>query len=67
MMNNLNRPEDLISTTEARKVLGVSTVKMTQLIKHGVFTVYTDLLDRRMKLISRAEVEALKHRSVKAA
>jgi hypothetical protein len=42
-------------------------VKMTQLIKHGVFTVYEDLLDRRVKLISRAEVEALKHRSVKAA
>ena len=66
-MNNINRPDDLISTTEARKLLGVSTVKMTQLIKHGLFTVYTDLLDRRMKLISRAEVEALKHRSVKAA
>jgi hypothetical protein len=66
-MKNINRPDDLISTTEARKLLGVSTVKMTQLIKHGVFTVYTDLLDRRMKLISRAEVEALKHRSVKAA
>ena len=66
-MNNINRPDDLISTTEARKLHGVSTVKMTQLIKHGVFTVYTDLLDRRVKLISRAEVKALKHRSVKAA
>jgi hypothetical protein len=66
-MNNINRPDDLISTTEARKLLGVSTVKMTQLIKHGVFTVYTDLLDRRVKLISRAEIEALKQRSVKAA
>lgn len=66
-MNNANRPNDLISTTEARKLLGVSTVKMTQLIKHGVFTVYTDLLDRRVKLISCAEVEALKHRSVEAA
>jgi hypothetical protein len=66
-MNNINRPDDLISTTEARKLLGVSTVKMTQLIKHGVFTVYTDLLDRRVKLISRAEVETLKHGSVKAA
>jgi len=62
-----HRPEDLLSTTEARKLLGVSTVKMTQLIKHGVFTVYEDLLDRRVKLISRSEVEALKNRSVKAA
>jgi hypothetical protein len=66
-MNNGHRPDDLIRTTEARKLLGVSTVKMTQLIKHGVFTVYENLLDRRVKLLSRAEVEALKHRSVKAA
>lgn len=63
----MRRPDDLIRTTEARKLLGVSTVKMTQLIKHGVFTVYSDLLDRRVKLISRSEVESLKHRSVKAA
>ena len=66
-MDNGYRPEDLIRTTEARKLLGVSTVKMTQLIKDGVFTVYEDLLDRRVKLISRTEVKALKHRSVKAA
>jgi hypothetical protein len=66
-MDNEHRPDDLIRTTEARKLLGVSTVKMTQLIKHRVFTVYEDLLDRRVKLISRAEVEGLKHRSVKAA
>ena len=66
-MNDVHRPDDLIRTTEARKLLGVSTVKMTQLIKHGVFTVYADLLDRRVKLISRSEVESLKHRSVKAA
>jgi hypothetical protein len=66
-MNSRRRPDDLIRTTEARKLLGVSTVKMTQLIKHGVFTVYQDLLDRRVKLISRAEVESLKNRSVKAA
>jgi len=64
---NGHRPDDLIRTTEARKLLGVSTVKMTQLIKHGTFTVYENLLDRRVKLLSRAEVEALKDRSVKAA
>ena len=66
-MNNGSRPDDLIRTTEARKLLGVSTVKMTQLIKRGAFTVYEDLLDRRVKLISRAEVESLKDGSVKAA
>lgn len=66
-MHHRHRPDDLIRTTEARKLLGVSTVKMTQLIKHGVFTVYEDGLDRRVKLISRAEVETLKGRSVKAA
>lgn len=66
-MDNGHRPDDLISTTEARKLLGVSTVKMTQLIKGGVFNIYADLLDRRVKLISRAEVESLRLRSIKAA
>ena len=61
------RPDDLIRTTEARKLLGVSTVKMTHLIKDGVFTIYVDRLDRRVKLISRAEIEALKGGRLKAA
>jgi hypothetical protein len=66
-MDNGYRPDDLIRTTEARKLLGVSTVKMTQLIKAGTFTVYSDLLDKRVKLLSRTEIEALKYRSVRAA
>lgn len=62
-----NFPHDLISTAEARKLLGVSRVKMSQLLRDGRLRHFPDSLDKRYKLVSRAEVEALKHRSVKAA
>jgi hypothetical protein len=54
-----NRPNDLIKTNEARKLLGVSTVKMSELIRNGTIQHFTYALDRRVKLVSRAEVLAL--------
>ena len=66
-MQEDSKNNDLMITTDARKLLGVSTVKMTQLIKEGYFTIHTDPLDRRIKLISRAEVEALLSARRKAA
>jgi hypothetical protein len=62
-----NMPLDLISTTEARRLLGVSTVKMTQLLKEGVLRHFNSMLDKRTKLVSRAEVLALKSPRAKAA
>jgi hypothetical protein len=59
---NLDRPNDLISTAEARKLLGVSTVKMSQLLRDGDIRFFTDPLDKRVKLISRSEVTALRVR-----
>ena len=53
-------PTDLISTSEAQKLLGVSRPKMTQLLREGVIRHFPDPLDRRVKLVSRAEVLALK-------
>ncbi len=41
-------------------MLGVSDNKVTSLVKAGLLKTYTDLLDRRKKLVSRAEVEELK-------
>lgn len=58
MMQN-NQPPDLISVAEARKLLGVSTVKMAQLLKDGLVRYYSDPLDKRVKLVSRAEVLSL--------
>jgi excisionase family DNA binding protein len=59
--------DDLITVGEARRILGVSTKKMAELIKNGKFTVERDELDGRIKLVSRAEVEALAARSKRVA
>jgi DNA-binding MarR family transcriptional regulator len=61
------RPKDLITTREAIKILHISPSTMSRLIKDGVLNHYTDLLDKRVKLVSRIEVEALKAQSRKAA
>jgi hypothetical protein len=55
-----DRPVDLIPASEARKLLGVSPAKMSQLIKDEIIRHFPDLLDRRVKLVSESEVLALK-------
>jgi len=53
------KPSDLISTAEARKVLGVSHDKMARLLRTGALNYYRDVRDLRLKLVSRRDVEAL--------
>jgi hypothetical protein len=53
------KPIDLILVTEARRLLGVSPAKMSQLLKEGVIRHFPNPLDRREKLVSKAEVLAL--------
>jgi hypothetical protein len=55
--------DDLITVGEARAILRVSTKKMAELIKSGKLTVERDELDARIKLVSRAAVEAMAARS----
>jgi hypothetical protein len=61
------KPTDLITAAEARALLGVSRVKIAQLLKRGDLRFFTNPLDEREKLISRAEVEALKPKRAEAA
>jgi hypothetical protein len=61
------QPVDLITASEARKLLGVSAVKMAQLIKEGTLRHFPNQLDRREKLVSKAEVLLLKPRRAEAA
>lgn len=61
------KPSDLITAAEARALLGVSRVKIAQLIKRGDLRCFSNPLDGREKLISRAEVEALKPKRAEAA
>lgn len=60
-----NIPSDLITAREAREVLQVSTFKMAQIFKQNIFRVFPDPLDQRKKLVSKADVLALKTSSPK--
>ena len=62
-----HRPDDLIKVTAARKLMGVSPMKMAQLIKDGFLRTFDNPLDRRVKLVSRAEVDSLLDMREKAA
>ena len=61
------QPTDLITASEARKLLGVSAVKMAQLIKDGIVPHFPNQLDRRVKLVSKAAVLSLKPARAEAA
>jgi hypothetical protein len=56
----MDKPTDLITTTEARKLLGISSATMTKLIRNAVVLTYSDPLDSRVKLVSKAAVLALR-------
>ena len=50
---------DLITASEARKLLQVSRIKMATLLKNGTLRHFPDPLDNRVKLVSKADIEAL--------
>ena len=52
-----------MTIAEAQKLLKVSKAKIARLIKEGELTATTDPLDKRFKLVERAQVEALIARS----
>jgi hypothetical protein len=58
----MDTPDDLITATEAQKLLQTSPNKIAALIKERRLTAYEDPLDKRVKLVSRSEVESLKIR-----
>jgi predicted DNA-binding transcriptional regulator AlpA len=60
-------PTDLISTTEAQHLLGISRPTMARLLKDQVIRHFPNPIDRRVKLVSKAEVEALKPKRAEAA
>jgi hypothetical protein len=62
-----NQPADLITTSEARLLLGVSAVKMAQLIKDGVVRHFPNPLDKRVKFISKREALSLRPKRAEAA
>ena len=61
------KPDDLITVAEARKLLGVSTVKIAELLRNGSLRHFPNPLDRRVKFVSKEEVIALLPRRAEAA
>ncbi len=47
---------ELISFTEAGRLIGVSRVKIAQLVKDGHLRVFPSILDKRSKLVRRDDV-----------
>lgn len=62
-----SRPTDLITVTEARELLGIGTNKMAELLRKGILKYWTNPLDTRKKLVSRAAVLNLPNRLEEAA
>ncbi len=63
----MDTPKDLITATDARKLLGISPLKMSLLLRQGVLRHFPDPLDHRKKLVSKADALALKMPRAEAA
>ena len=63
----MNTPQDLITATEARKILNISPFKLARLLGEGTLRYFPDPLDDRKKLVSKSEVLALKAPRAEAA
>jgi excisionase family DNA binding protein len=50
---------ELMKVTEVQRLLGVSKKKMASLLAEGTLPFTLDPLDKRVKLINRADVERL--------
>ena len=55
-MTDERKAEGFISLREAREQLGISKVKMIKLVRESGVTTYDDPLDKRKKLIKRADL-----------
>jgi len=60
-------PTDLINLTEAREILGISHTTMARLVREAVVRYFPNPINRREKLVSKAEVLALKPKRAEAA
>ena len=52
---------EFVTMTEAQELLGVSRFKIWQLVRNGEIETFESQLDRRQKLIRRADLDALRN------
>jgi hypothetical protein len=58
--------DDYVTATRARELLGINKVMLARLLGDGSLPYVPDTLDRRIKWVKLADIEALKKRSVAA-
>lgn len=58
MDQNTDNPKTL-TLTEAEKYLGVSRATLWRIIRQYKITTYTDVLDRRVKRVKRADIDTV--------
>jgi predicted DNA-binding transcriptional regulator AlpA len=63
----MDTPNDLITTKEARALLGVSPLTMARILRDGTLRHFPNPIDKRQKLVSKGEVLALKPKRAEAA
>jgi hypothetical protein len=54
------RPPEKMKLSDARKYLGVSFTKMTELIRSGKLSYEPSVLDCRVKLVRRSDLDKLR-------
>jgi predicted DNA-binding protein (UPF0251 family) len=59
MEHNTDNPKTL-TLTEAEKYLGVSRATLWRIIRQYKITTYTDVLDRRVKRVRRADIDTVR-------
>jgi excisionase family DNA binding protein len=59
MEQNTDNPKTL-TLTEAEKYLGVSRATLWRIIRQYKITTYTDVLDRRVKRVKRADIDTVR-------
>jgi predicted DNA-binding transcriptional regulator AlpA len=67
IVRSMDKPDDLISTTQAIRLIGISTATMARLIKDKTIQTYSNPFDKREKLVSKAELLSLKPKRAEAA
>jgi excisionase family DNA binding protein len=53
---------EYVRISDAADLLGVTRFRVSKLVRDGVLAAYTSPLDRRSRLVRRADVEALRNR-----
>lgn len=55
----------MLNMTEAAAYLGISMVKLWQMVRDGEITYSTDALDKRVKLFRQRDLDKFKNRSIR--